>query len=62
MKFETIKAKAARIYVEALRNWGSNLIPRGGTLSKVSEASFAVLLPKRAVKPPPLGGGGSNGR
>lgn len=44
MKFETIKANAARIYVEALCNWGSNLIPRGGTLSKVSEASFAALL------------------
>lgn len=45
MKFETIKANAARIYTEALCNLGSNLIPRGGTLSKVSEASFAVLLP-----------------
>lgn len=45
MKFETIKANAVRIYVEALCNWGPNLIPRGGTLSKVSEASFAALLP-----------------
>ena len=45
MKFETIKANAARIYAGALGDWGPNLIPRGGTLSKGSEASFAALLP-----------------
>lgn len=45
MKFETIKANAARIYAGALGDWGPNLIPRGGTLSKGSDASFAALLP-----------------
>lgn len=45
MKFETIKLNAARIYAGALGDWGSNLIPRGGPLSKASEASFAALLP-----------------
>lgn len=45
MKFETIKANAARIYAGALGEWGPNLLPRGGTLAKASEASFAALLP-----------------
>lgn len=45
MKFDTIKANAARIYAGALGDWGPNLVPRAGTLAKASDASFAALLP-----------------
>jgi hypothetical protein len=45
MKYEVIKANAARIYAGALGDWGPNLIPRSSPLSKGTEASFAALLP-----------------